>query len=213
MTEVAHAPEPIGGAASIEELARSIALAKDLGMLVAGSVGRTVIYNRSGDPECEYRERGQDPLLSPHSRTLRDGRIGTVLEPRDVDVLGWSVSDPRADGLVHKLDDMPFFTNYRSQVYRMNGVWRVAINAPEIGVQRSIEVDPRVFVPYIGLAMGSIPCVTVGPATHHALLTSPEPRSTERIAQRLLWEFMTTEERALLDTDPYQEVIEMLKLA
>ncbi len=213
MTELARVPEPVAGAASMEELAKSIGLAKDLGLLVVGSVGRTVIFNRVGDPLREYGERGEDPLLSPQTRTQHDGRTGTVMEPRDADVCGWSVTDPRAYKLVHKLDDMPFFTNYRHQVYKMDGTWKVVVNAPESGVQRRIDADPKIFIPYIGLAMGSIPCVTVGPATHYALLASSQPRAKEKLAQRLLWEVMTPEERAELDTGPYQEVIEMLKLA
>lgn len=171
-------------AASLDTLRQTLEAVHTAGGLVIGSIGRAAIYEHMGlNPFLEYEARQQQPLVTATGK------------PRDVDVIGVSDRGGRFKGLPHFVDPSPYQVLGRDLEKRQEGVWRFkGFSGP------AQDINERCFEPFEAEIMG-VPCVTVRPATHMALLT-PKPRY--KIAYELFRDHLPEDEQAFLFSGAYR---------
>lgn len=173
---------------TIENLRNDLVVARDVGALVIGSIGRAVSFRDClGDPNFEFKARSEDPLGSPR-------------KPRDVDVIG----DPDSESIGY----MDFFMFDETIVKTSNRGWKIHHHT---GFEPTKIHWPAswVFEPVEGLTVFDLPCLTVRPATHHLLIEAARKRHYPRIRD-ILYRRMPDKERALLHTPEAQAVREIL---
>lgn len=176
-----------------EGMRRTITAVTSQGLLLAGVLGRAAVYKKLlGDPLYEINARGETPLLSIGVR----GR-----SPRDVDVLGGRYEGEVNDDNPHIPDPGVGLMIERTK----SGGWAFIKDTRE-----RVPLDPFILAPVEGETIYGLPCVTVRPATHMALLMHPNLREKDILARELLGEVLPQEEKDLLQSRAYQEFTSLL---
>jgi len=174
---------------SEEGMRRTVTAMTSQGLLIVGSLGRAAIYNALlHDPMYEFTARGESALMSDQP----GGRQG----PRDVDIMGGEYTGHFSDYFPHRPDNGAAHMITRDQ----NNDW-VFTNR----VGNRVYLEPSLFESVNGETLYDVPCVTVRPATHVALITSRSLCPKDILARQLLEGVLPAEERALLETSLYRE--------
>ena len=193
-----------GRMASLDAFRHNMDVLFERKIQVGGSIGRAVIYDALvGDAAREFTRRGERWPLWQYTSVLRD------IDPLDPDMPSEVAGCFRPE---HPIDTAAF-DNGRKRIRRIGDTWHVAIY-PDTPHERAMTVSGELCTPWVGNTIYGIPCRTVRPAMHRALLASADmPRAKDRIAKEVLDEVMPADDTVLMHSDEYVALEALLKCA